>query len=228
MRISLCSFFGLVISEPNEAWKQLGQRVFAVPSAQDGAESGQCAAAESSASPALPVAWNAPRIVTNPELTPPLPNAVRFVCISDTHNKDAALRLPRGHVLLHAGDFSNVGLPKEVEAFAQWLASQDGFAHKIVIAGNHDLPFDAVGYAGRAARFRHPRGVDPQVISSRVPCQIVLLSYAYMFWYSELWTIDSLLPRQTRSVVSTLPRWSGIRSSRLGTACSTSRIVVQP
>ncbi len=148
------------VSEPNDAWKQLGQRVFAVASSQDGAAS---AAAESAPAPALPVAWNAPRIVTNPDQTPPLPNAVRFVCISDTHNKDTALRLPRGHVLLHAGDFSNVGLPKEVEAFAQWLASQDGFAHKIVIAGNHDLPFDSVGYANRAARFRHPRGVDPQV-----------------------------------------------------------------
>jgi 3',5'-cyclic AMP phosphodiesterase CpdA len=139
--------------------------VFAVAGSQDGAES---AAAESAPAPALPVAWNAPRIVTNPDQTPPLPNAVRFVCVSDTHNKDAALRLPRGHVLLHAGDFSNVGLPKEVEAFAQWLASQDGFAHKIVIAGNHDLPFDAVGYADRAARFRHPRGVDPQVLRCAV------------------------------------------------------------
>ncbi len=153
------------VSEPNEAWKQLGQRVFAVAGSQDGAES---AAAESAPAPALPVAWNAPRIVTNPDQTPPLPNAVRFVCVSDTHNKDAALRLPRGHVLLHAGDFSNVGLPKEVEAFAQWFASQDGFAHKIVIAGNHDLPFDAVGYADRAARFRHPRGVDPQVLRCAV------------------------------------------------------------
>jgi hypothetical protein len=207
-----------VISEPNEAWKQLGQRVFAVPSSQDGAESGQSAAAESSASSALPVAWNAPRIVVNPEHTPPLPNAVRFVCISDTHNKDATLRLPRGHVLLHAGDFSNVGLPKEVEAFAQWLASQDGFAHKIVIAGNHDLPFDAVGYAGRAARFRHPRGVDPQVFSSIFSLFLLYLIFSYLI----LICLGTM-----RTVASTLPRWSGIRSSRLATACSISRTAAQ-
>uniref|UniRef100_A0A1I8B101 Metallophos domain-containing protein n=1 Tax=Meloidogyne hapla TaxID=6305 RepID=A0A1I8B101_MELHA len=55
---------------------------------------------------------------------------VRFVCISDTHEKmDEILDLiPDGDVLIHAGDFTEAGkLPHKV---------------KIVIAGNHELGFE--------------------------------------------------------------------------------------
>lgn len=37
---------------------------------------------------------------------------VRFVCISDTHNQ--TLRLPKGDVLIHAGDLTNQGTFSEV------------------------------------------------------------------------------------------------------------------
>lgn len=35
---------------------------------------------------------------------------IRFVCISDTHTRDQ-FNVPDGDVLLHAGDFTNVGEP---------------------------------------------------------------------------------------------------------------------
>lgn len=41
---------------------------------------------------------------------PPQPkNAMRFVCLSDTHNKLSSLKIPNGDVILHAGDFSSTG-----------------------------------------------------------------------------------------------------------------------
>lgn len=73
--------------------------------------------------------------------------ALRFVCISDTHNKHDKIELPRGDVLLHAGDFSGTGTLDEVKRFSSWLGSLgDRYKHKIVIAGNHDLPFDVKAY----------------------------------------------------------------------------------
>lgn len=71
------------------------------------------------------------------------PGSLRFVCISDTHGRHRELtsRLPAGDVLLHAGDFSMAGELDEVADFAAWLRSLP-FSRKIVIAGNHDLPFD--------------------------------------------------------------------------------------
>ena len=66
--------------------------------------------------------------------------------------------LPAGDVLIHAGDFSKVGAENDVKRFAEWMASLP-FAHKIVIAGNHDLTFDTDFYARNWGRW-HRRQVD--------------------------------------------------------------------
>lgn len=79
-----------------------------------------------------PIPWDTPK----PE------GHTRFVCISDTHNKTEGLKIPDGDVLLHGGDFSMVGLPGEIEQFVLFLRSLP-HKHKVVIAGNHDLTFDA-------------------------------------------------------------------------------------
>ena len=67
---------------------------------------------------------------------------LRFVCISDTHGEDGCFEdVPEGDVLIHAGDFTYEGTPKQVSKFCTQLKS---LSHptKIVIAGNHDIPFD--------------------------------------------------------------------------------------
>ncbi len=76
------------------------------------------------------------------------PPRTRLVCISDTHNHHAAVRLPPGDVLVHAGDISGMGRPREIEAFALWLREQP-FPHKVVIAGNHDWLFEREPAAAR-------------------------------------------------------------------------------
>jgi hypothetical protein len=45
-------------------------------------------------------------------LPPKDPRAVRVVCISDTHSlHEHVAQIPDGDILVHAGDFSNIGLP---------------------------------------------------------------------------------------------------------------------
>ncbi|WEW55268.1 hypothetical protein PRK78_000697 [Emydomyces testavorans] len=68
----------------------------------------------------------------------------RFVCVSDTHGystEDAAFKLPKGDVLIHAGDITNKGTVKELDRSFKWILEAD-FETKIIIAGNHDLLLD--------------------------------------------------------------------------------------
>lgn len=66
---------------------------------------------------------------------------MRFVAISDTHCRHRSLRLPRGDVLLHAGDVSYRSSRQEIVDFLDWFGKQP-FAYKIFIAGNHDYFFE--------------------------------------------------------------------------------------
>ncbi len=66
---------------------------------------------------------------------------MRLVLISDTHTRHRELELPDGDVLIHAGDFTNAGTVPEVSDFARWMRTRP-HAHKVVIAGNHDLLFE--------------------------------------------------------------------------------------
>ncbi|PGH16221.1 hypothetical protein AJ80_05244 [Polytolypa hystricis UAMH7299] len=69
----------------------------------------------------------------------PSQSGVTVVCISDTHNCQP--RLVDGDILIHAGDLTQSGSLKEVQATIDWLNSQP-HAQKVVIAGNHDLILD--------------------------------------------------------------------------------------
>jgi Icc-related predicted phosphoesterase len=66
---------------------------------------------------------------------------MKIVCISDTHFQHQKMEIPAGDLLLHAGDFSKIGLPYEVEKFNEWLGTLP-HPHKVVIAGNHDFLFE--------------------------------------------------------------------------------------
>jgi Icc-related predicted phosphoesterase len=82
---------------------------------------------------------------------------VRIVCISDTHGfHEFKGGLPRADILLHAGDFSFRGLPDEISRFNSFLRGLTT-AHKIIIAGNHDLSFDRYNYSRHWRRFGHEK-----------------------------------------------------------------------
>ena len=62
---------------------------------------------------------------------------VRIVCISDTHNAvpGEGYTLPKGDILIHAGDLTNQGSYTELAKAVKWLEEAD-FPVKIVVAGN--------------------------------------------------------------------------------------------
>lgn len=83
----------------------------------------------------------------------------RFVCISDTHNQTP--KLPRGDVLVHAGDLSNQGSISELRKTVAWLEKAD-FEVKIVVAGNHDVTLDSQFYEKHGALFHNQHHQDPE------------------------------------------------------------------
>lgn len=77
----------------------------------------------------LPLSLNFPplycllffRVDPMPHDTPKPPGYTRFVCISDTHSRTDSIQMPYGDVFIHAGDFTELGLPSEVKKFNDWL-----------------------------------------------------------------------------------------------------------
>lgn len=68
---------------------------------------------------------------------------MKFVLISDTHGLHDSMYypLPKGDVLIHSGDCTNVGSRDGTRQFVEWFQNLKGFDTKIFIAGNHDWSF---------------------------------------------------------------------------------------
>ena len=66
---------------------------------------------------------------------------MKIIAISDTHGKHHQLNLPKGDLLLHAGDVSSRGTEAEIIDFLNWFKGLD-FKYKVFIAGNHDFHFE--------------------------------------------------------------------------------------
>jgi Icc-related predicted phosphoesterase len=66
---------------------------------------------------------------------------MKITTISDTHSLHRQLDLPGGDILIHAGDVCNRGTAAEALDFMNWFSNQN-YAYKIFIAGNHDFYFE--------------------------------------------------------------------------------------
>lgn len=64
------------------------------------------------------------RVDPIPYDTPKPTGHTRFVCVSDTHSRTDGIQMPYGDVLLHMGDFTELGLPSEVKKFNDWLGNE--------------------------------------------------------------------------------------------------------
>lgn len=82
------------------------------------------------------LSWRERRYTSQPSLTSYI---IKIVCLADTHNSQP--NLPRGDILLHAGDLSQYGTFDEIRNTLNWLNSQP-HRWKVIIAGNHDLLLD--------------------------------------------------------------------------------------
>lgn len=49
--------------------------------------------------------------------------------MSDTHSRTDGIQMPYGDVLLHMGDFTELGLPSEVKKFNDWLGMEQPHTH---------------------------------------------------------------------------------------------------
>lgn len=75
-----------------------------------------------------------------PRLPPPDAQPIRIVCISDTHSQEWA-DIPDGDLLIHAGDLTNDGSVRGIQAAVDWLQALP-HPQKVVVCGNHDSYFD--------------------------------------------------------------------------------------
>ena len=66
---------------------------------------------------------------------------MKVVVIADTHGFQQRLTIPAADVLVVAGDICPFGTLEEINEFSNWLREQS-CKHKIVVAGNHDAPFE--------------------------------------------------------------------------------------
>jgi len=66
---------------------------------------------------------------------------MKIVFISDTHGRHHDVNIPKGDLLIHAGDLSSRGKEDEIDSFLDWFKNQP-HKYKIFIAGNHDFFFE--------------------------------------------------------------------------------------
>jgi predicted phosphodiesterase len=72
-----------------------------------------------------------------------------IVAVADTHLYHDELELPAGDILVHAGDLTRGGTLAELERAAAWLRGLP-YAHKIVVAGNHERCLERAPAEARA------------------------------------------------------------------------------
>lgn len=64
---------------------------------------------------------------------------MKIVCISDTHQQHNYLNIPNCDLLIHCGDFTNLGKNEECYKFIEWLKTLTQVKNIVFIPGNHDF-----------------------------------------------------------------------------------------
>ncbi|KAK4644362.1 hypothetical protein QC761_304110 [Podospora bellae-mahoneyi] len=89
---------------------------------------------------------------------PPHHSRIRVVCLSDTHSLRPP-SIPRGDLLIHAGDLSATGTFDDLQDQISWLSSLP-FRHKVVVGGNHDCFLDRASSIHRTRGQKEKRKLD--------------------------------------------------------------------
>lgn len=118
----------------------------------------------------------------------PTVRKTRFVCVSDTHNAtpNGSFKLPKGDVLLHAGDLTNQGTFSELKKTIKWIEEAD-FEAKIVVAGNHDITLDTDFYNQYGMYFHNQNPEDP------AKCQELLEQAPSILWLKHEHAVINLV-----------------------------------
>lgn len=80
---------------------------------------------------------NCPKAISSPMTT------ISIVAVSDTHSRHASLPevWPQADIFIHTGDLTQHGTKEELSSVIEWLAGLP-YAHKVCVAGNHDIGLD--------------------------------------------------------------------------------------
>lgn len=148
---------------------------------------------------------------------------MKIVCISDTHSQPSLPTLPKGDVLIHAGDMCLHGNMGEVERTADWLgAIRENYKRIIVIAGNHDFVFQE--HPTEARRLLESRGItylkDQEVVVDGLrfygsPWTPPFLEWAFMKERREIREVWGRIPTNTDVLITHGPPF-GILDPGLG------------
>ena len=127
---------------------------------------------------------------------------MKFVAISDTHGCHRQLDLPKGEVLLHAGDVCDKGNVEHVEDFLKWMSELD-FQYKILIRGNHDIDLKT---KRSLLDVEMPEGITQLKNSGIVIDGIPIWGVSHpMEWGTEDW---QSIPADTRILMTHRPPFS--------------------
>ncbi len=63
---------------------------------------------------------------------------MKIICIADTHNRHSQIEIPKGDIIIHAGDYTEAGTRVETLNFLNWYSNLP-HPHKILVSGNHDF-----------------------------------------------------------------------------------------
>jgi Icc-related predicted phosphoesterase len=123
-------------------------------------------------------------------------DAVRFVCLSDTHMKHRYIDVPQGDVLLLCGDLlimdrgAEHGGIQQLHDINQWLGTLP-HRYKLVLAGNHDRTIEELGKDGVRAIFTNATYLQDEEITLfgiriyATPISIRGLSINHAFQYQR-------------------------------------------
>lgn len=135
---------------------------------------------------------------------------LKIVCISDTHSREHEMpaTVPHGDILVHAGDFTNVGLESDITALVAFLKAQPHQV-KIIIAGNHDITMQTDCYVKMGAQMFHRSlykdGYDKQVYSERCRAHLTdpaLKAAGIHYLQDENLVITATLPDGTSQTIN--------------------------
>lgn len=107
---------------------------------------------------------------------------MRIVAFSDTHGSHEELVIPRGDVLVFAGDCCNYGRLQELGSFLRWIEKLRFPGPIIFVPGNHDWPCENQQQLAR--EWCHDVGVHLLIGH---PTRKVINDTSYLF-YGHPWT----------------------------------------
>ncbi len=136
----------------------------------------------------------------------------KLVIISDTHTKEKNVILPKGDILIHAGDF-DIRDPIDLDYIIKWFQSLD-FKHIVWIGGNHDFYLEELFKQGISPYQRIPKNIH-YLCNSSVEIEGIKIwgspfspffhDWAFMGFLEDLKKIWNTIPEDTDIVITHAP-----------------------